>query len=247
LAAPTLDPALSTATAKVAAATNLLVEEQIVAAPSGTAILATVSATSIVAQSDAAEALKEAAQAVAIGDTSKLEATAAAYTGERLTEAVTQAADEVGSVVVPDSADATPPTVLIQLSSTGPVAGPVTVTFTFSEEVIGFTSSDVSLTGGSISAFKQSSSDARIYTALVTPNLDTELRTAIGVAEESYRDTAGNLGLSSDPLHFVIDTLSPSAPAIRLASEDDSGVNARDGITNNTSGLTITGTKEAGS
>jgi hypothetical protein len=81
LAAPTLDPALSTATAKVAAATNLLVEEQIVAAPSGTAILATVSATSIVAQSDAAEALKEAAQAVAIGDTSKLEATAAAYRG----------------------------------------------------------------------------------------------------------------------------------------------------------------------
>ncbi|NYH96848.1 choice-of-anchor I domain-containing protein [Novosphingobium marinum] len=59
-------------------------------------------------------------------------------------------------------------------------------------------------------------------------------------------DTAGNVTAASAPLTVTVDSSAPAAPvSLTLDPADDDGAN--DGVTDQTDGLTITGTAEAGS
>jgi hypothetical protein len=60
-------------------------------------------------------------------------------------------------------------------------------------------------------------------------------------------DSAGNQSESSDALVITVDTIAPAAPTgLDLAADDDSGSSDSDNLTNVASGLTITGSAEAG-
>ena len=84
--------------------------------------------------------------------------------------------------------DGTPPTVTI----TGPtdvVTEDFTVTFTFSEDVTGFTADDVMVTNGTKGAFAEPTSGS-VYTLVVTPDLGTTV--SVSVAADKANDPAGN-------------------------------------------------------
>lgn len=61
-------------------------------------------------------------------------------------------------------------------------------------------------------------------------------------------DVAGNVGAASEVLRITVDGTPPAAPTgLDLLAEDDKGFSDSDNITNQTSGLTIVGSAEAGS
>lgn len=78
--------------------------------------------------------------------------------------------------------------------------------------------------------------------------LDVSLAAGTHSITASAKDAAGNAGPDSTALAITVDTTAPAAPtALALAAADDTGVSSSDGITSQTSGLTITGNAEANS
>ena len=112
--------------------------------------------------------------------------------------------------------DTSRPTVTITRSGTGTViAGQtITITFTISETVTGFTSGDVSVTNGSISNFSGSGAS---YTATFTPSATTTGTAIINVPENSFVDLNNNQNLSGT-LSFQIDTVVPTISISRSGS-----------------------------
>ncbi|TAN50348.1 MAG: hypothetical protein EPN21_09135, partial [Methylococcaceae bacterium] len=85
-----------------------------------------------------------------------------------------------------------------------------TVFFTFSEIPTGFTSSGVTVTGGTLTALTPDAT-GKIYTATFTPTANTNSWIgAISVAAATYTDTAGNNGAAGNVLSLTGDTLAPS-------------------------------------
>lgn len=74
------------------------------------------------------------------------------------------------------------------------------------------------------------------------------LADGIYTAEVACTDPAGNTTSMSPPPQFQISSIPPSPPTIRLHQDDDSydSQTSNDGITNKNTGLTLTGTAEAG-
>jgi hypothetical protein len=92
-----------------------------------------------------------------------------------------------------------------------------TVTITFSEQVAGFTPSDVTVTGGSLTAL--TSADGRVWTAGLVPDPSPATTTAlVQVDTASVVDAAGNpgAGVVSSPA-LVVDNVAPTA-TLRLAA-----------------------------
>jgi 2',3'-cyclic-nucleotide 2'-phosphodiesterase (5'-nucleotidase family) len=78
-------------------------------------------------------------------------------------------------------------------------------------------------------------------------SLDVTLPSGTRTITARATDAAGNVSAASAPLTITIDILAPAAPAgLDLAAADDTGVSNTDNITSLTSGLTISGTAEAG-
>ncbi|SCY90200.1 Ig-like domain-containing protein [Microvirga guangxiensis] len=99
--------------------------------------------------------------------------------------------------------DSVAPTVAITLSADKLKAGETaTVTFTFSEIPVGFTASDVTVENGTLSGFVVSGSDAKVYTAVLTPATNVEDAHNLITVGTGWSDVAGNTPLSS--------TVSPS-------------------------------------
>jgi Bacterial Ig-like domain len=100
--------------------------------------------------------------------------------------------------VVPDAtaptvvADTTPPTVAISDSVAGATAaGPVTFTFTFSEDVgTSFTAADVVVTGATAGLFTKV--NATQYTLVATPSANTTGTINVDVAAGAFSDAASN-------------------------------------------------------
>ncbi len=108
------------------------------------------------------------------------------------------AAQETRSI----TAETVAPTLAISAASTTLVpGGTTTVTFTFSETPVGFTSGDISVSDGSLSAFAVSGTDDKVYTATYTAGTGGGTVT-ISVADDSYTDTVGNNG-SGDSLDLT--------------------------------------------
>ena len=98
----------------------------------------------------------------------------------------------VGSSGGSQGPDTTPPTVTIANNVSASVAaGPVTFTFVFSENTGGsFDASDVTVTGGTPSAFTQVNTTQ--YTVVVTPAPNTAGTITVNVAAGTFTDVAGN-------------------------------------------------------
>ena len=89
----------------------------------------------------------------------------------------------------PDQADTTPPTVTLETPDTA--QGTFEVTITFSEAVIGFTQSDLSLSGtASATITSWTTSGNSTYTATLSPNADGEV--TLNVPANVARDLADN-------------------------------------------------------
>ena len=88
--------------------------------------------------------------------------------------------------------DTVPPTVvIIDSEASATAAGPVTFTFTFSEDVgSSFTAEDIVVAGGTAGALTKV--DATRYSLLVTPTPDTAGTLRVSVAAAKFRDLANN-------------------------------------------------------
>jgi len=146
--------------------------------------------------------------------------------GGTLTDAAGNAAT-LGHTLVADNAaylvDAIAPTLTISSNVAALSAGSTAaVTFTFSEAPTGFDASDITATGGTLSALAVSATDPTVYTATFTPTADTAANASITVAAASYSDAAGNNGgagataaISIDTtLHNIVDGLVTAGPVI---------------------------------
>lgn len=112
--------------------------------------------------------------------------------------------------------DISRPTVTITRSGSGTViqGQTITITFSISEPVTGFTSTDVVVTNGSISGFSGSGAS---YTATFTPTNNITANATISVAENSFLD-ANNNGNLSGSLTIPVDTIKPSISISRSGS-----------------------------
>ncbi|KOF01761.1 hypothetical protein OB69_15550 [Roseivirga seohaensis subsp. aquiponti] len=134
--------------------------------------------------------------------------------------------------------DNTPPTVTIT-SSSNPTSGAFTATFTFSEDVSGFASEDISVSNAAVSNFNATS--AKIYTATITPAADGDVD--IDVLANKATDAAGNNNTAATQLSVINDETAPAAPIVASISTD-AGSSATDNLTNDQT-LEISGTAEA--
>jgi hypothetical protein len=129
-------------------------------------------------------------------------------------------------------ADTTPPTVAISGVTATPVSAPITVTFTFSEDVgTSFTLSDITITNGT-AAPTLVRVDPTHYTLLVSPTPNSTGTLSISIAAGSFSDLAGNLNTSAAQVNQVFNTVDvPVAYAV---------------LDFNTAGLTYTATDFGG-
>ncbi|MVF12283.1 hypothetical protein FT643_09005 [Ketobacter sp. MCCC 1A13808] len=101
--------------------------------------------------------------------------------------------------------DGSLPTVAISGAS-GSINAPFTATFTFSENVSGFTVGDITVSNASVSTF--SSTNASTYTALITPT--SEAAVTVEVAGSVAQDSAGNNNSAATQLSIIYDTTAPA-------------------------------------
>ena len=114
--------------------------------------------------------------------------------------------------------DTTAPSVVITSAVASLKSGETTlICFTFSEDPgTSFTDSDISVTGGTLSALTGLGT-VRRSTFTPTPNLASGTA-SITVADLSYTDVAGNLGTAGTTPIVSIDTLAPSVSSVALSS-----------------------------
>ncbi len=92
-----------------------------------------------------------------------------------------------------DPADTVAPTVELTDSVTDATAtGPVTFTFTFSEEVKGFTAEDVTVTGGDKASTVTAGSTNKVYTLVVTPTANTTGTISVSIDQGKFTDVSNN-------------------------------------------------------
>ena len=101
-----------------------------------------------------------------------------------------------------------------------------TLTFTFSETVTGFDSSDVTTSNGTLGTL---SGNGTSYTAIFTPTANVEGTATISIAANKFSDAAGNPNTATS-LSITVDTIAPNTPSVT-----------------GTASNTISGTAEAGS
>ncbi|PKF54418.1 hypothetical protein CW748_15940, partial [Alteromonadales bacterium alter-6D02] len=109
------------------------------------------------------------------------------------------------------------PSVAISDDTTGTATGDVLYTFTFSEDMTGFTVDDIVLTGGSKGIFTEVS--ATEYTLVVTPNSDSTTDLTVNVAADVAIDAAGNNNTVAVESTQAVDTVIPSV----AISDDTTG------------------------
>ncbi|ELX11798.1 outer membrane adhesin like protein [Janthinobacterium sp. HH01] len=138
--------------------------------------------------------------------------------------------------------DTLAPTVSISSSVAGVKIGETAViTFTFSEQPLGFTAGDVVTTGGALSNLAVSA-DPLVYTALFTPTAGLQSTAAsVSIGAGAFVDLAGNGATAGASPSLAVDTLAPSAVANTVLFSADSGVSATDLVTR-TAAQTISGT-----
>jgi len=126
--------------------------------------------------------------------------------------------------------DGTAPTVTITSSATSPTSiSPIPVTFTFSENVTGFTQDDISVGNGTISALTAVS--AKVFTANVTPSASGAV--TVDVNANKVKDGAGNDNTAATQLSVTYQPVT-TAP-VGVSTTEISAIT----VSTATSGVTI--------
>ena len=116
------------------------------------------------------------------------------------------------------TSDTTAPTVSISSTATNPTnTSPIPVTVTFSEGVNGFISTDLSVSGGTVSNFSGSDGDAS-YSFDLSPSADGSVTVDINAAVAA--DAAGNDNEAASQSSIVYDSDAPAATAVSIASNN---------------------------
>jgi hypothetical protein len=141
--------------------------------------------------------------------------------------------------------DTKAPTLAITSDLATVKAGDVaTITFTFSEAPLGFTSGDVAVSGGTLNGFTVTANPL-VYTAQFTPSAGIASGAAsITVAGSSYTDLIGNSGTAGTSPSISIDTVAPTTTGASFSFSADTGVSNSDLITR-TAAQTVSGTLSA--
>ncbi|WP_269815496.1 Ig-like domain-containing protein [Algibacillus agarilyticus] len=107
------------------------------------------------------------------------------------------------------------PTIAITTTSTDlKIDSTSTLTFTLSEDSSDFISSDITVTGGTISDLTGSGAS---YTAIFTPTLSSTTSGEITVNASQFTDAAGNENTASNTVSINIDTIQPT---VTITSDD---------------------------
>ena len=115
--------------------------------------------------------------------------------------------------------DTTAPTVKVTANKSSPTnASSITYTFTFSENVTGFTKEDVQVTNGSKGTF---SGSGKTYTLVVTNSGSTTQ--SVKVNANACTDGAGNGNTASNTVSITIDR---TAPTVKVTANKSSPTNA---------------------
>jgi len=110
------------------------------------------------------------------------------------------------NIVINAAGDTTPPTILVERAnpaSSLDAVGTETIIFTLSEASTTFDSSDIAVTGGTLSNFTPVASSGTAatgytkYTAVFTPAANSNGTATIGVASGKFTDNAGNANLDT--------------------------------------------------
>lgn len=111
-----------------------------------------------------------------------------------------------GKISAPFNIDTKAPTASISMSDLNLTSGETaTVSFSFSEAVVGFTVTDVTVSNGNLSAFAAVNSNN--WTAIFTPTKGIVVNTnAIQLNANSYTDSAGNFGGAAISANYTVDT-----------------------------------------
>ena len=112
------------------------------------------------------------------------------------------------TVTVTQTVDTVVPTLVITDNKPGIANGPVTFTFTFSENVFGFTSdlADMTVTGGTPGAL---TGGGRSYSMIVTPPINSVTPIIVKVLADAATDLAGNKTTAASVTQEV-DTVAPT-------------------------------------
>ncbi|MFC3177457.1 Ig-like domain-containing protein, partial [Undibacterium amnicola] len=96
------------------------------------------------------------------------------------------------------------------------------IQFQFSEAPVGFTDSDISVSGGTISDLMVDGVDDTLYTALFTPTADTQsLSGSVSIGAGTFTNADTEVNLASTPNAALTgDTLPPSVTSIVRAASD---------------------------
>ena len=123
--------------------------------------------------------------------------------GNAVTVAGFNAINPSGTLAV----DAAVPTVTITDATPGTATGNVTYTITFSETVTGLTTSDFSLTNGTIASL---SGSGTTYSLVASPAPSTQGNMALALNAGTVTDAAGNANAQFSASDQAIDTLAPT-------------------------------------
>ncbi len=88
-----------------------------------------------------------------------------------------------------------------------------TITFTLSESTSNFTQDDVTVTGGTLSAFSGSGSS---YSATFTPHVNSTMTASVGVSAGKFTDAAGNPNTAL-ATSLSVDTAPPGVSAVAIS------------------------------
>ncbi len=122
-------------------------------------------------------------------------------------------------------------------STTANIAGgSITYTFTFGDTVTGFTSDDITVTGGGKGTFGGSGA---IYTLIVTPTAGYEGNVAVSVAAGAALGTGSTQSLAANSSQAV-DMLAPTALTLDLLPANVTGLDNTDNITSSPT-MTVSG------
>ncbi|MCP4969538.1 MAG: hypothetical protein GY932_02950 [Arcobacter sp.] len=135
--------------------------------------------------------------------------------------------DIVISFTTADVPDTTKPTVTItdDESAIATSTDPITFTFTWSEEVTGFTIDDVVVTGGTKGTFSGSETT---YTLIITPNNNLDASITVNIAANKLSDNAGN---SNDAITQYTQAVHADKPTVIISDSEQGIAKTTDAIT----------------
>lgn len=133
----------------------------------------------------------------------------------------------------------TTPTATISLSDTTLNTGDTaTVTITFSEAVIGFSNSDVTVQSGTLDTFVTTNGGIT-WTATLTPAVNTVNTVNTILLANTYTDITGNSGASAVSVNYTVDTTIVAAPqSLTVTITDDEPMATANMDGSNTDGST---------